>query len=148
MQEPSPQRIQALFITHPRSHLHLQNHYDVTLVDNTYSTNRFGMYLMVTIGIDNCGNSFFISFAFLSDQTEESYKWALSCNKELFANLNTPIVIMGPEAIATDCDQALRNAISKVFPDSPAFLCAWHANKNIQQHCSLCFLLRKTGKIF
>jgi hypothetical protein len=37
--------------------------------------------------------------------------------------------------VATDCDQALRNAISVVFPESKALLCLWHANKNIQQHC-------------
>ena len=40
-----------------------------------------------------------------------------------------------PGSISTDCDQALRNAISTVFPESPTLLCLWHANKNIQQHC-------------
>lgn len=39
-----------------------------------------------------------------------------------------------PEAISTECDQALRNAISKVFPYSATLLCLWHGNKNIQQH--------------
>lgn len=55
--------------------------------------------------------------------------------KELFAALKTPIVIAGPAAISTDCDQALRNTIATVFPESPALLCSWHANKNIQQQC-------------
>ena len=40
-----------------------------------------------------------------------------------------------PGSISTDCDQALRNAISTVFPESLTLLCLWHANKNIQQHC-------------
>jgi hypothetical protein len=44
-----------------------------------------------------------------------------------------------PEAISTDCDQALRNTISKVFPGSVALLCLWHANKNVQQHCKAKF---------
>ena len=44
------------------------------------------------------------------------------------------MVALVPEAISTDCDQALRNAISKVFPYSKTLLCLWHANKNIQQH--------------
>ena len=26
-----------------------------------------------------------------------------------------------------------------VFPESPALLCAWHANKNIQEHCKPAF---------
>ena len=101
------------------------------------------MPLIVIIGIDYCGKTFYISFAFLPDQTEESYKWALSCVKELFISLNTPTIIVGPRAISTDCDQALRNAISIVFPESLALLCAWHANKNIQQHYKPAFSTKK-----
>jgi hypothetical protein len=37
--------------------------------------------------------------------------------------------------ISTDCDQALRNAISVIFPEIPTLLCLWHTNKNIQQYC-------------
>ena len=44
-----------------------------------------------------------------------------------------------PGAISTDCDQALRNAISTIFPESRTLLCLWHANKNIQQHCKAKF---------
>jgi transposase-like protein len=46
-----------------------------------------------------------------------------------------PIIGLIPGSISTDCDSALRNAISTVFPESPTLLCLWHANKNIQQHC-------------
>ena len=50
-------------------------------------------------------------------------------------NLIHPIIGLIPGSISTDCDSALRNAISTVFPESPTLLCLWHANKNIQQHC-------------
>jgi hypothetical protein len=50
-------------------------------------------------------------------------------------NLIHPTFGLIPGSISTDCDQALRNAISAVFPESPTLLCLWHANKNIQQHC-------------
>ena len=43
-------RVEALFIACPSSIKHLQNNQDVILVDNTYSTNRFNMPLMNTIG--------------------------------------------------------------------------------------------------
>ena len=46
-----------------------------------------------------------------------------------------PTIGLIPGSISTDCDQALRNAISDVFPKSATLLCLWHANKNIQQHC-------------
>ena len=48
-----------------------------------------------------------------------------------------PLARLG--AISTDCDQALRNALPKVFPESYALLCLWHANKNVQQHCKAKF---------
>jgi hypothetical protein len=51
---------------------------------------------------------------------------------------------LAPEAISTDCDQALRNAISKVFPYSMTLLCLWHANKNVQQYCKPKFASKDT----
>jgi hypothetical protein len=43
-------RLEGLFIACPESIQHLQSHHDVLLIDNTYSTNRFGMPLMDIIG--------------------------------------------------------------------------------------------------
>jgi len=43
-------RVKGLFIACPSSIKHLQTNQDVILVDNTYSTNRFDMPLMNTIG--------------------------------------------------------------------------------------------------
>jgi hypothetical protein len=39
-------RLQALFIAYLESIQYLQAHHDVLLIDNTYSTNRFGMPLI------------------------------------------------------------------------------------------------------
>ena len=84
--------------------------------------------------VDHNNKSFFIAFAFLPDESESSYQWALTQIKELYT-LIQPAVALTPEAISTDCDQALRNAISLIFPGTPTLLCLWHANKNVQQHC-------------
>ena len=104
--------------------------------------------MLIYIGIDNNSKSFYICFAFLLNQKEDSYTWAIGCIKELFTKLNTPTIIIGPSAIAIDCDQALRNALSIVFPESPALLCAWHANKNIQQHCKPIFNIKEAWETF
>ena len=90
-------------------------------------------YTNYYIGVDHNSKSFFVAFAFLPDQTEQSYRWALTQIEELYSLLNIPDLV--PGAISTDCDQALRNAIFDVFPNTATLLCLWHANKNIQQHC-------------
>jgi transposase-like protein len=59
----------------------------------------------------------------------------LTQTKELYSLLIPTTISLDPGAISTDCDQALRNTISTVFPDTPSLLYLWHANKNIQQHC-------------
>ena len=43
-------RLSGLFIAYPDSIKHLQSNFDVILIDNTYSTNRFNMPLMDVIG--------------------------------------------------------------------------------------------------
>jgi hypothetical protein len=43
-------RLQALFIACLESIEYLQAHHDVLLIDNTYSTNRFGILLLDIIG--------------------------------------------------------------------------------------------------
>ena len=118
------------------------------MVSSFYNSISYFTTILISLGIDNNSKSFYICFAFLPDQKEESYSWALGCIKELFSKLNTPTIILGPGAIATDCDQALRNAIATVFPESPALLCAWHANKNIQEHCKGKFSTTEAWEIF
>jgi hypothetical protein len=92
------------------------------------------MPLIDIIGVDHNSISFFVAFAFLPDESEGSYQWALANLKGLFDLLH-PIQQIRPSVISTDCDQVLRNAISVIFPEIPTLLCLWHANKNIQQHC-------------
>ena len=88
-----------------------------------------------------------MGFAFLPDQTKPTYIWALEKIKELYS-LISPTVALDPGTISTDCDQALRNAISVVFPEPGALLCLWHANKNIQQHCKPKFTSTEAYNVF
>jgi hypothetical protein len=59
-----------------------------------------------------------------------------------------PTIGLIPEAISTDCDQALWNALLAIFPESPALLCIWHANKNVQQYCKAKFTGTEAYKEF
>jgi hypothetical protein len=79
------------------------------------------------------------------NQSEEAYKWALQELKELYnqiqltanltasptanptTSLNTSPTAspspIRPSAISTDCDQALRNALSIIFLETQTLLC-------------------------
>jgi hypothetical protein len=50
LKDPATRRLRGLFIACPESIQYLQSHHDVLIIDNTYSTNRFNMPLMNTIG--------------------------------------------------------------------------------------------------
>ena len=95
-------------------------------------------WLTSIIGVDHNNKSFFIAFAFLPDESEGSYSWALAKIKALYSLIH-PTIGLIPGTISTDCDQALRNAITTIFPESSTLLCLWHANKNVQQHCKAKF---------
>ena len=79
-------------------------------------------WLTSIIGVDHNNKSFFIAFAFLPNESEGSYSWALAKIKALYSLIHPTIgLILG--IISTDYDQALRNTISKVFPESSIVLC-------------------------
>jgi hypothetical protein len=72
---------------------------------------------MDIIGVDHNNKSFFVAFTFLPDQSEGSYRWAIAEIKGLFTIISH-VIGLNPGSISTDCDQALRNAISRIFSES------------------------------
>ena len=102
----------------------------VFLMDCTYKTNKFGMPLLNVVGITNTYQTFNAGFAFLPNELESSYVWALP---EMSA-------IITPKVIATDRELALMNAIKHVFPGCSIVLCIWHINKNVSTNCKKHFL--------
>ena len=107
-------RLSRLFIAMPESIKYLARNPDVLLMNATYKTNRFNMPLVDTVGIENCNKTSFISFAFISGETDMDYEWSTQCNLELY-QLHVPTVD-GPSIIATDVELALIKAVHKEFP--------------------------------
>jgi hypothetical protein len=112
--------LSRLFVAMPESLKHLAQNPNVLLMDATYKTNRFNMPLVDTVRIDNCFQTFFISFAFMSSEAKLDYKWSTQCNLELFTMYMPSIK---PSIIATDADLALIAAVGKTFPRAVALLC-------------------------
>ncbi|CAG8804216.1 32470_t:CDS:2 [Gigaspora margarita] len=100
----------------------------VLIVDATYKTNIYKFPLVSAIGINNVSNkkgalaSFQIAIAWIEDESEASYTWFLqTLCIEIY---NTYGCLL--DVFILDRDQALRNASSKVFPESNKMLCVWH----------------------
>ena len=80
----------------------------------------FGLNLL--IGIIGSAKTFSIGFAFLPNESIESYTFAFEEFKKL--GIRPPIMAM-------DGLDGLKSAANKVYTDIPRLLCTWHVNKNV-----------------
>jgi hypothetical protein len=99
----------------------------VFLVDATYKTNRFKLPLVHFVGVNCFKKSFSACFMFISKEDELQYHCAMQSFKNCFG--------INPKVFVTDKEDALRNAISVVFPEATNLLCIWHINKNVLKNC-------------
>jgi hypothetical protein len=113
----------------------IQRYNTVFLMDCTYQTNRYGMPLLNIVGVTCTNTTFNAAFAFISNEVQESYEWALQNFKK----------IVNPQVICTDREMALMNSIKAVFPQAKNVLCSWHINKNLLANCKSFSLKRVIG---
>ncbi|XP_074292997.1 uncharacterized protein LOC141619875 [Silene latifolia] len=98
----------------------------VLVVDSTYNTNMYKMPLLEVVGVTPTHRNFSVFFAFLQNEKEIFYNWALKCMREVFNPDEYP------EVIISDRELALINAIEKHFPTSKYLLCRRHIEKNVE----------------
>ena len=107
----------------------VHRYHSVLLMDCTYKMNKFKMPLLHIIRMTSFNTTFSSCFAFLKEEKEDDYEWALTCVQRLFLNSPTPRVIV------TDRELALMCAIEGVFLMAQNLLCLWHIEKNILTNC-------------
>ncbi|XP_074314062.1 uncharacterized protein LOC141649264 [Silene latifolia] len=115
-----------VFMAHPEAVKMFRSYYYVVLIDSTYKTNEYRLPLVEMVGVTPVGKSFVIAYALVTHESEEKYMWVL---RKLKALLNDAVQ---PNAIVTDCEAGLLNAIPTVFPDSSHLLCLWHIYSNVE----------------
>ncbi|OGE47089.1 hypothetical protein PENARI_c066G04429 [Penicillium arizonense] len=121
--------VTALFCMHKSSIAMLRTNSWVISMDCTYKTNRYGLPLLDIIGFVATGSSFYVGFAFMKDEKQDSYEVILSCLAEAFESLT----LEPPQTILTDKEEALMNAVKVVFPSTKHMICLWHINMNIMK---------------
>ncbi|KAH1098411.1 hypothetical protein J1N35_015332, partial [Gossypium stocksii] len=95
----------------------------------TYKTNKYDLPFVQIVGMTSTNKTFNIAFAFIINEKEENYNWALTCLKLTLDEC------MYPRVIVMDKQLALMNACQQVFPDATQLLCRWHITENIKKHC-------------
>ncbi|XP_057734470.1 protein FAR1-RELATED SEQUENCE 5-like [Arachis stenosperma] len=96
---------------------------DVLVFDATYKKNKYRRPLVIFSGANNHKQTTIFGFGLLMDETFESYKWILE-------NMLEVMCMNEPSVVVTDGDEAMRKAITLVFPKATHRLCAWHFQKN------------------
>lgn len=100
---------------------------DIIMFDTTFLTNNYDVPFVAFFGIDHHGQSILLGSALLSSQHTQTYIW-------LFKSwLRCMSAAASPQAIFTERDQSIREAVSSVFPEARHRLCLWHIINGIHQ---------------
>ena len=99
----------------------------VLFMDCTYKTNHYKMPLLDILGCDAMNSTFYIGFAFVSDERQNIYEFILHHLKTSYESRQLPQL----RTVITDKDDALISAVKAVFPSADNLICIWHINKRI-----------------
>ncbi|XP_041007552.1 protein FAR1-RELATED SEQUENCE 5-like [Juglans microcarpa x Juglans regia] len=99
---------------------------DVVTFDTTYLTNRYGMPFAPFVGVNHHGQSILLGAGLISSEDTESFIW-------LFKTWLDCMDGKAPNAIITDQDRAMKNAIAIVFPNTRHRYCLWHILRKVPE---------------
>ena len=102
-------RLVSLIWMSPNQIFYYIRFHEVLIFDCTAGTNRHDMVLCLFLIVDNNTRSRLVASALLEDETESSFIWVLQQLKKMSNDFY-------PQVIYTDCDPAMANAISFVYP--------------------------------
>ncbi|KAI3993276.1 hypothetical protein MKX01_010019 [Papaver californicum] len=114
---------------HPESTLLAKCFSSVLMIDCTYKTNGFKVPFFHVAGISSLGTPFTVAYAFIEEETEQHFSWALTQLKSLFLPDNLPSVCV------MNWEHPLINAVRSVFPEAKRLLCTLHIGESVVTNC-------------
>jgi hypothetical protein len=117
-------RLKNVFWADARSRAAYEDFGDVVTFDTTYLTNKYEMPFAPFVGVNHHGQSILFGAALISKENTETFVW-------LFETWLKCMNGRSPNAIITDQDRAMKNAINVVFPNAQHRLCLWHILKKL-----------------
>jgi hypothetical protein len=148
-------KITCVFFIHCNGIEEVRRFPECIVLDATYKTNSHKIVLLnFVIAGTVCGKekrnqltTIPVAGCWMSKEKEEDYHWALEQFKDIVWGINRPVALELPSVFVTDNDQALRNALSVVFPESKTLLCFVHVKRNFEKKFLACMLpsIKLTG---
>lgn len=126
--------LQGLFFAHTSAIEIARELPDAIAIDATYKTNAYRLPFIQVIGTGNIGDpdlkSFHIAGAWVAQETNEMYAWAMESLRDVVWPDDQPAK---PKVIVTDREAALMNALDNVFPDARKLNCTAHLRRNFRE---------------
>ncbi|XP_042961356.1 protein FAR1-RELATED SEQUENCE 5-like [Carya illinoinensis] len=119
-------RLRNVFWADARSRAAYESFGDVITFDTTYLTNSYKMPFAPFVGVNHHGQSILFGCGLISGEDTDTFVW-------LFESWLKCMNGRAPQAIITDQDKAMQNAIARVFPKSRHRFCLWHIMKKVPE---------------
>ncbi|XP_057444298.1 protein FAR1-RELATED SEQUENCE 6-like [Lotus japonicus] len=118
--------LRNVFWADARSRIAYEYFGEVITFDTTYLTNKYDMPFAPFVGVNHHGHSMLLGCALLSNEDTQTFTWLFSRWLECMHG-------RAPNAIITDQDRAMKNAIEAVFPKARHRWCLWHIMKKVPE---------------
>ncbi|XP_022868361.1 protein FAR1-RELATED SEQUENCE 5-like isoform X1 [Olea europaea var. sylvestris] len=99
---------------------------DVVTFDTTYLTNKYDMPFAPFVGVNHHGQSILLGCGLLSNEDTGTFVWLFRIWFECMHG-------QAPNAIFTDQDRAMQNAVDIVFLNTKHRWCLWHIMKKLSE---------------
>ncbi|XP_042965428.1 protein FAR-RED IMPAIRED RESPONSE 1-like [Carya illinoinensis] len=119
-------RVRNVFWADARSRAAYEYFGDVITFDTTYLTNRYGMPFAPFVGVNHHGQSILLGAGLISSEDTKTFVWLFEAWLECMNG-------RAPQAIITDQDRAMKNAIGIVFPNTRHRYCLWHIMRKLPE---------------
>jgi len=86
--------VQDLFSTHPDSMKLLNVFNIISMMDNTYKTNRYRMPLYEVVGVTSMGITFSVAFILLASERHHNFVWTLEKLRGLFFRVDSYLKVV------------------------------------------------------
>ena len=113
---------------------------EIIILDCTYKTNRYNMFLIILIEITCFNISFYFDMCFLKNEIVKNYETLFRIIKKLFKYMNIFLSIVW----FIDDNLQISKSLYAIISNARHALCVWHIENNVINNCKKFF----TNKIW